>query len=77
MLLMMCPSVPRVSHRPAVVQQYKDNPLLLHGSPFSLRVYVIVTSVSPLRAYIHSEGIVQQRYGQQRHFQKVRWPRDN
>ncbi|KAI0234441.1 Cadherin-like and PC-esterase domain-containing protein 1 [Lamellibrachia satsuma] len=61
----------RLSQESGVVQQYIDNPLLLHGEPFSLRVYVLVTSVAPLRAYIHSEGIVQQRYGHQRHFQKV------
>lgn len=61
----------RLSQESAVVQQYIENPLLLHGAPFSLRVYVLVTSVVPLRAYIHSEGTVQQHYDHQRHFQKV------
>ncbi|XP_070558831.1 cadherin-like and PC-esterase domain-containing protein 1 [Ptychodera flava] len=54
----------------AVVQQYFANPLLIFGMPFNVRAYVLVTSVSPLRAFIHSEGLVHYRLDQ-RSFKKV------
>lgn len=42
-----------------VVQQYISNPCLLQNeAKFDLRVYVLVTSFSPLRIFIHEEGIV-------------------
>nr|KAG5704853.1 hypothetical protein BaRGS_001324 [Batillaria attramentaria] len=45
----------------AVIQQYVDNPLLIGGYKFDLRIYVAVTSFHPLTIYIHEEGIV--RFG--------------
>ena len=42
-----------------MVQEYISNPCLLHNSAkFDLRVYVLVTSISPLRLYVYEEGIV-------------------
>lgn len=44
--------------RQCVVQRYIPNPLLIGGYKSDLRIYVAVTSVHPLRAFIYQEGMV-------------------
>lgn len=39
-----------------VVSRYIDQPLLVGGRKFDLRIYVLVTGYNPLRAYIHKQG---------------------
>jgi tubulin polyglutamylase TTLL7 len=41
-----------------IVQEYIANPLLLDGFKFDLRIYALVTSCDPLRAFIYNNGLV-------------------
>ncbi|KAF6770152.1 hypothetical protein AHF37_11275 [Paragonimus kellicotti] len=46
----------RESPETYVVSRYIDNPYLLCGRKFDIRVYVLVTSFSPLRAWVYRDG---------------------
>eukprot|EP00924_Labyrinthula_sp_SR-Ha-C_P011373 augustus_masked-scaffold_36-processed-gene-2.34-mRNA-1 protein AED:0.33 eAED:0.33 QI:0/-1/0/1/-1/1/1/0/889 len=41
-----------------VIQRYISNPLLLNKRKFDLRLYVLITSLAPLKVYLHDEGFI-------------------
>lgn len=40
-----------------MISRYIDNPLLIDGYKFDVRIYVAVTSYDPLVAYLYEEGL--------------------
>ncbi|KIH50817.1 Tubulin-tyrosine ligase family protein, partial [Ancylostoma duodenale] len=51
--------IPRTE--PLLVSRYIENPLLVNGHKFDLRIYVAVTSFFPLITYVYSEGLTRYR----------------
>jgi len=48
----------KLQQKSGIVQRYLDQPLLLNGFKFDLRVYVVITSLDPLKVYLNPEGLV-------------------
>ena len=45
-------------HGDSVVQLYVDNPFLIDGYKFDLRVYALIVSVDPIRILLFKDGLV-------------------
>ena len=60
-----------------IVQEYIANPYLLDGYKFDMRIYVLVTSCDPLRAFIYNNGLVRlgtEQYQEPHESNIVRFP---
>lgn len=49
---------PAAGGEPMLAQRYLDRPFLVDGKKQTVRLYALVTSVLPLRLYLHATGIV-------------------
>src|SRR5262249_20184451 len=48
---------PETQDEPAVVERYIDDPRLIDGRKFHLRIYGLITAIAPVRAYVYRQGI--------------------
>ncbi|CAH8441717.1 unnamed protein product [Schistosoma rodhaini] len=55
--------------RRVIVQSYINQPYLIDGKKFDIRLYVFVAGFSPLRAYVYREGLV--RFASQKYSTSV------
>ncbi|KAH8849691.1 Tubulin polyglutamylase TTLL4 [Schistosoma japonicum] len=55
--------------RRVLVQSYINQPYLIDGKKFDIRLYVLVTGFSPFRAYVYREGLV--RFASQKYSTSV------
>jgi len=44
--------------RPLIVQKYVSKPHLINSTKYDLRIYVLLTSLSPLRIFLYDDGLV-------------------
>ena len=40
-----------------IASHYVSNPLLIDQLKFDLRIYVVVTSINPMRIYVYEDGL--------------------
>ena len=41
-----------------IVERYITNPLLVRGLKFDLRIYLLITSIDPIKLYLYEDGLV-------------------
>lgn len=61
----------RFQQHSGIIQYYFSNQLFISDKPFSMRVFILVTSMSPLRAYMYNEGVVYFRTSQRKSHHRV------
>lgn len=55
----ICDSKQRISKKEGILaSKYLENPHLINGLKYDLRVYVLVTQFNPLKIYIFNDGLV-------------------
>ncbi len=47
-----------VQEEASCVQRYIRNPLLIDGLKFDIRIYILLTSLDPLKLYMYDDGLV-------------------